>query len=71
MQDIKLPTNQLEAFEFWMNDMTSQFVNMSYAGGKKIEVTEYLPPRQHYPEMQTMYDGRVLCVCADCKGDER
>lgn len=40
MQDVKKPTNSLEAFEFWMNDMQTQFVNAPYAGGKKIEVKD-------------------------------
>lgn len=39
--DIKpQPTTKLEVFDYWMNDMTSQFVTATYSGGRKIEVKE-------------------------------
>jgi hypothetical protein len=40
MQDVKKPSNSLEAFEFWMNDMQTQFTHMPFAHSKKIEVKD-------------------------------
>jgi hypothetical protein len=52
MQDIKLPTNKIEAFQFWMNDMTCQFVSAAYASKKRIPVSYSIPVRDESKMVQ-------------------
>lgn len=39
--DVRTPKNGLEDFEFWMNDMRSQFITSPFTNAKKIEVKDH------------------------------
>jgi DNA topoisomerase VI subunit A len=65
IQDIKLPKNNLEAFEFWQNSWQASLIPM-LSTSKKIEVKQFTDPRQH--QFESGYN-KGICYCADCAGD--
>ena len=61
--DIKpQPKTALECWEYWLNDMASQFVTASYAGGTKIEVTEATETENWEYEILESGSRKVIAV---------
>lgn len=65
--DIKLPTNRLEAFSFWQNNLRAELISILLSS-KKIKVTSDSFENVFKHNFQPGYK-RGLCYCDSCYGD--